>query len=128
MHFLPILDNLRLTAITSAHGRRVAQAMQARGLAPKSVRTSVGTLQGDLCRCRRRRPARQVPGARPHALQPVVRRRRPTFDAAHLERLAAAVPERYAALVLLAGVVAGRSTVSELPRKWVGRLTQEMGE
>jgi len=105
-HFEPILGDLRLGAITPAHIRRVVEVMQGRGLAPKSVRTYVGTLQAifaaavdaDLLV---KSPVR----VRTLGLQPVPRRERPTLDAEQLERLASAVPDRYAALVLVAGVV-----------------------
>ena len=106
VHFAPVLGDLRLSAIGPLHIRRVVEAMQTRGLAPKSVRTYVGTLQAifaaavdaDLLT---KSPVR----IRTLGLDRVVRRERPTLDAAQLERLADTVPARYRVVVLLAGVV-----------------------
>ena len=104
-HFEPIVGDLALSSITPAHIRRVVLEMQAKSLSAKSVRTYVGTLQAMFASAVEadvivRSPVR----IRSLGLQSVVRRERPTLTAEQLEALAAAVPDRYAALVLLAGV------------------------
>ena len=104
-HFLPIIGEMGLGSITPAHIRRVVRDMQATGLSAKSVRTYVGTLQAMFASAVEadvivRSPVR----VRSLGLQTVVRRERPTLTAEQLEALTEVVPNRYAALVLLAGV------------------------
>lgn len=104
-HFEPLLGDMVLSSITPVHIRRVVLEMQARGLSAKSVRTYVGTLQAMFAAAVEadvitRSPVR----IRSLGLQRIVRRERPTLTAEQLEALAAAVPDKYAALVLLAGV------------------------
>jgi integrase len=105
-HFSPAIGGLALAAVTPTHIRSIVAAMQQRGLSPKSVRTYVGTLQAifgaavdsDLLT---RSPVRP----RSLGLHAVRRPERPTLTADELLRLASVVPDRYRALVLLAGTV-----------------------
>ncbi|MET0727084.1 MAG: site-specific integrase [Acidimicrobiales bacterium] len=103
-HINPTLGHLPLTAITPVHVRGVVDAMRKSGLAPKSIRTYVGTLSAvfnaavdaDLVS---RTPVRGV------YLETSKRRDRPTMTADELFALAAEVPPRFRALVLTAGVM-----------------------
>ncbi len=105
-HFNPLIGDLSVGRITPMDVRRVVQQMQERGLAPKSVRTYVGTLQAiftaavdmDLIVKSPVRP-------RTLGLQPITRRERPTLSPEELYRLADEVPDHCRALVLIAGVV-----------------------
>jgi integrase len=105
-HFNPLIGDLPVGRITPMDVRRVVQQMQEKGLAPKSVRTYVGTLQAiftaavdmDLIVKSPVRP-------RTLGLQPITRRERPTLSPEELYRLAGEVPDHCGALVLIAGVV-----------------------
>jgi integrase len=105
-HFSPAIGQLGLPAVTPGHIRSIVVAMLSAGLSPKSVRTYVGTLQaifstavdGDLL-------ARSPVRPRSLGLAPVRKPERPTLTAEELLRLAAAMPPRYRALVLMAGTV-----------------------
>lgn len=103
-HFNPALGHLPLTAITPVHVRGVVDAMRKSGLAPKSIRTYVGTLsavfnaavEADLV------PRTPIRGL---YLETSKRRDRPTITAEQLFALAAEVPPRFRALVLTAGAM-----------------------
>lgn len=105
-HFLPVIGDVPVVAVTPVHIRRIVKEMQERGLSAKSVRTYMGTLQAvfvaavdsDLI-------ARSPVRTRTLGLRPVVRPDRPTLSAEQLDRLASTVPSHYRALVLLAGMV-----------------------
>lgn len=105
-HFNPLIGAMPIGRITPMDVRRVVQQMQERGLAPKSVRTYVGTLQAiftaavdmDLIVKSPVRP-------RTLGLQPITRRERPTLSPEELYRLAGEVPDHCRALILIAGVV-----------------------
>lgn len=102
-HFLPQLGDRTLGAITRAHVKGCVDAMTAK-LAPTTVRTNLGVLNAVLnaavdADLIARSPARgiRVP-AGPH-------RERPTLTLEELDRLAAAVPAEYRALILVAGLL-----------------------
>ena len=104
-HVLPRLGHLQMAAVTPSHIRDLVQAMQAAELSPKSVRTYVGTLQAAFSAAVDadvipRSPVR----VRTLGLEPVQRRPRPTLTPEQLLALSGAVPARFGALVLLAGV------------------------
>ena len=104
--FTPALHDMPLVAITPSHIRSVVAAMQTKNLAPKSVRTYVGTLQA-IFRAAVDADLLAKSPVRPRllGLETIPRRERPTLTAEQLLELAGAVPERYRALVLLAGTV-----------------------
>lgn len=105
-HFNPALGAMLVGRITPADIRRVVRAMQDSGLAAKSVRTYVGTLQAIFAAAVDtdvipRSPVR----TRTLGLRPVVRPVRPTLAPSEVNRLAQAVPPRHRALVLVAGLL-----------------------
>ena len=105
-HLSPAVGDLALPAITPTHIRSIVVSMQSAGLSPKSVRTYVGTLQAIFAAAVDSDLLARSP-IRPRTLGLAVVRRpeRPTLTADELLRLAAAVPARYRALVLVAGTV-----------------------
>ena len=116
-HFLPQLGDRTLGAITRAHVKGCVDAMTAK-LAPTTVRTNLGVLNAVLnaavdADLIARSPARgiRVP-AGPH-------RERPTLTLEELDRLAAAVPAEYRALILVAGL---------LGLRWSGCIGLRLGD
>lgn len=105
-HAVPIIGHLPLASVTQMHIRSVIDAICDVGRSPKTVRTSIGTVsalfaaavEADLIQ---RSPVRP----RSLALERPARRPRPTLTPGELQRLADAVPLRYRALVLVAGVL-----------------------
>lgn len=103
-HFLPMLGNRPLGSITPPDIRRVVEAMNAR-LAPRTVRTNLAVpaaalnaaVEADLIG---RSPVRGIKVASPHDEEV-----KGTLAPEDLVRLADAVPGRYRALILLAGMV-----------------------
>jgi integrase len=100
-HLLPILGDLPLASITPRHVRTAVEAMRAKGLSPKSIRTYTGTLVAVFnaavdAELIGRSPVRGI------NLERTKRRDRPTLTPDQLYRLADEVPGRYRALVLLA--------------------------
>lgn len=105
-HFNPALGAMPIARITPADIRRLVRAMQDSGLAAKSVRTYVGTLQAIFAAAVdtdviTRSPVR----TKTLGLRPVVRPVRPTLTPTEVYRLAQAVPPRHRALVLVAGLL-----------------------
>ena len=106
VHFLPSLGHRPIGSLTPLDVRRAVDALAAK-VAPATVRTNVGVLravlnaavEADLIS---RSPVR---GIKLEAAPPC---ERPTLTPEQLEALAAEVPGRYRALVLLAGVVGQR--------------------
>jgi integrase len=123
-HFSPAFGHLELAAIAPVHVRGVVAAMRSARLSPKSVRTYVGTLaaifnaavDADLI------PRSPVRGFH---LETVRRRERPTIPAARLSDLADAVPVRFRALILTAGILGLRwSEAIGLRVRDIGFLTR----
>lgn len=105
-HALPLIGSLPLAAVTPAHVRKVVEAMRAAGLASKSMRTYLGTLRALFnAAVESDRLPRSPVRVRSLDLGPTLRTQRPTLTAEQLLRLADEVPERYSALVLVAGVL-----------------------
>jgi integrase len=102
-HFLGCLGTRTLDAITPLDVRRVVEAMVAK-VAPATARTNLAVLaavlnaavDADLIA---RSPVRGI------RLPTTTARRRPTLSLAELDLLADAVPGRYRALIVLAGVI-----------------------
>jgi integrase len=103
-HLLPAIGSTPVASITPTHVRGVVDAMRRAGLSAKSVRTYMGTLaaifnaalDADLIA---RSPVRGF------HLETVTRRDRPTVTPVQLFDLAGAMPERFRALVLTAGIL-----------------------
>jgi integrase len=123
-HFNPAFGHRALASITPVHIRGVVSTMRRAGLAPKSVRTYVGTLaaifnaavDADLI------PRSPVRGFH---LETIRRRERPTIPPTTLIELADAVPERFRALILTAGILGLRwSEVIALRVRDIGFLTR----
>ncbi|MFN2503902.1 MAG: tyrosine-type recombinase/integrase [Acidimicrobiales bacterium] len=103
IHFLPTLGHRPLSTITPLDVRRAVDGLAAK-VAPATVRTNVGVLravlnaavEADLIS---RSPVRRI------KLETAPACHRPTLTPEELEALADAVPGRYRALVLAAGVV-----------------------
>lgn len=106
VHFLPSLGHRPIGSLTPLDVRRAVDALAAK-VAPATVRTNVGVLravlnaavEADLIS---RSPVRGI------KLETAPPCERPTLTPEQLEALAAEVPGRYRALVLLAGVVGQR--------------------
>jgi integrase len=103
VHFLPILGHRPLGTLTPLDVRRAVDALAAK-VAPATVRTNLGVfravlnaaVEADLIS---RSPVRGI------KLKTAPPRHRPTLSPEQLEALASAMPGRYRALVLTAGVV-----------------------
>lgn len=105
-HALPVIGHLPLASVTPMHIRSIVGAVRDAGRSPKTLRTYVGTIsalfaaavEADLIQ---RSPVRP----RSLTLERPTRRHRPTLTPDELQRLVDAVPPRYRALVLVAGVL-----------------------
>lgn len=105
-HLSPALGAMAMNRITPADIRGVVRAMQDSGLAAKSVRTYVGTLQAIFAAAVDSDVVVKSPvRIRTLGLRPVERRSRTTMTASDLLRLAAEVPEHHRALILVAGLL-----------------------
>jgi integrase len=104
VHFCPVFGDRLLHEITPLDVRAVVRTMRSNGLAAKSIRTYIGTLAAifnsavelDLLL---RSPVRGL------GLERVARRGRKDLTVEQLFALASAVPERFRALVLTAGIM-----------------------
>lgn len=102
-HVLPALGDIALAKITPVHIKRCVATMSAK-LAPATVRTNIGVpkavmnaaVEADLLA---RSPVRAI------RLTNGPAKERPTLRLDELARLAAAVPDSYEALILIAGVL-----------------------
>lgn len=103
VHLCPSLGRLPVGQIRPSHIQAVVDAMVARGLAPRTIRTDYGVLRAILAWAEAtdvidRSPCRGI------RLPQQVDRTRPIASAAEVERLAGAMPEQFRVAVFLGAV------------------------